>query len=1375
MDLITWASQKLQRMRNKCDHDFAREYPNKPELRPSMHVEEFIFMTAQLFFRLMSMWSKQIDHALWPEMDICLDESGLPLLPTINMLLNVSFGHRVHGKEMLSGYTTGSPTREDHFAWRYEHANVDYETQCRNLRRWDRDNEYISMFEDEDFNLRCFTGNQIGPLVLPSGPIDFGDLVLRDELAIQYVEDDGRWRMIDETIYTIREDVLRLTMTDVQLPSPQSSQEQSPVTQKQASATESPKSSHKPQELVNQPSKQPRDGQPAPARNFARMNNSCWFSVILQIFHKIPQLRALFRDPNMGCLSITGRHDSDFEAADDANGVKHDALVKYLIEVLNELDRATTAKVSTLFVKVMISRSNAVSRVEEFNGNDWESCRHYLTYLLARLSTACDRSASAIDLGHPTDMPLQQLSAFRRHASENGQPQIGLLEDADKEWHAWTALGRRSDLIDLTCAQTVEERVCVKCGTVKREFFQEQAITLIVPGAVGDSVFDLAALREEWLNPADDYDAQAATHSATQCRAAHLGCPGRLSTIRRRVTRFPELLFMHLEPGLRDTKAHKAEWSHVDISDHQSLSAADYSKYAELPSEVYEQDKPRPSKDEYELCGAVLTRRGGVDHFLLYLRDQDNPKMFVCYDDLQDAPFYTQLLRQFDSVANHPTILIYRKLSAGQDKSQTGALAETHLGEGLEPKSVQEIASSPPVAASEFEIFYPGKGGYSPTASIDFGSEGLLGAGGDYTGSPIVTPKPSSKPKEDDMSSITHELLKEHPEQSEDEDETIGIASETLKGKSQKSSDEVEAEPEHVRNASKAWILHCTGEEIRRLRQRLMDHGIEPDSDSQGPEKSLRDAEDQLVEGQLQLISEREALRAEQARLQQDQANFDRLKASQVSAAEHQKPDTTREEALEHCAVTLSQLTSKGGVTSVDLLELVLQKLGPKEITQAKKIIESKMPPPTIGRKQSTMPGQPQLGVPIPPSTPSRGIKPPAIESKHTHESGKRTKNPDYPATPSRQPSSTKRTKRDSSSFQGQGQESPTKPTGSSMGSSHTAPRSVSATGPSKPLFDPRALTFQPWSSTSTTTQSHASKGEPAQLPSSGEPGRQSPKKFLDSRPSDDAPLSSIKGSQTLPRSFGKKSMVYLTSKKEPRGPHLKLNDREQGLLVGEYPLACPRYWTHACTYTHSGTWKDTLGHVAEDHDDKPPYYCPYAEERDCPLMFKTHKEVDEHVADVHKQKDLFKCVFKDTDCKQEFRDDSDRVAHLARHQRCEKSMRCPFCQLSFADKSTKLRHLRRTHAKQGLKSTSPRQDEIVTKILPDDGATGPAWYKVEYEDKDVDSQSFPAHKVMFELLYSYELLLPDNDETVDTSAWPGSGGQPGGGGDGGGDEMDTA
>lgn len=98
-------------MRDQCDRVYRRKLD-----RAKFSVELLIFVVRHLYMKMlrqiMDKEAEAVGHGRPGKPVEELDEAGLPLVCTIRSLLCASIGHKIHRKEVLSGFISKRPTTQ---------------------------------------------------------------------------------------------------------------------------------------------------------------------------------------------------------------------------------------------------------------------------------------------------------------------------------------------------------------------------------------------------------------------------------------------------------------------------------------------------------------------------------------------------------------------------------------------------------------------------------------------------------------------------------------------------------------------------------------------------------------------------------------------------------------------------------------------------------------------------------------------------------------------------------------------------------------------------------------------------------------------------------------------------------------------------------------------------------------------------------------------------------------------------------------------------------------------------------------------------------------------------------------------------------------
>jgi hypothetical protein len=174
-DCFCFFVTKMRRMRDLCDRHY-RNQANRPDCSPG----ELMVAVAHLWMRMVS---RDYREQGFPARLCGRDEAGLIPHPTIRMLITSSVGHKVHGKQMLTGVTNYDPTNGVDCGFDSQLCNICWETQACNQMKWEyNDTEYDELF------LQLRKGPRLNPVVGTPVSLPAKEEItseLRDELASQ--------------------------------------------------------------------------------------------------------------------------------------------------------------------------------------------------------------------------------------------------------------------------------------------------------------------------------------------------------------------------------------------------------------------------------------------------------------------------------------------------------------------------------------------------------------------------------------------------------------------------------------------------------------------------------------------------------------------------------------------------------------------------------------------------------------------------------------------------------------------------------------------------------------------------------------------------------------------------------------------------------------------------------------------------------------------------------------------------------------------------------------------------------------------------------------------------------------------------------------
>ncbi|KPI35806.1 uncharacterized protein AB675_11175 [Cyphellophora attinorum] len=629
-DFMTFMYERKDRLWTACDRLYAAKHANEPELRPTLPVELLIFEWAQQYMRLVR---QHLDDPSFPPFrSPCADSWRLPFTLNVGSPLDVSFGHKDPGTQMRTGYEKTWPTSHGPESWKYKLSGMEVETQGKNGCRYSYPATVTHLIEEQFDRPRCILGPQLSTELIAVGNVQGPKPAAPGSKRKFTVKKgkDGLFRPIQDT------------------PNP-------------------PAGSSKSRRSLPAATKQPQSLKAASATpstiatstaigraNLARMGNSCWWSVGIQVLYSLAPVRALLRG-SLQCRPETGRLREELMAYGEDPVSDHEWFMHHLSIVFDELDAAATDHNSPREYQMTSGSIQACNQVRlpkhQLHGDRIEAATDFLYWLIDRLVVAFDRSDSDThSLLTPQEIYNAAVAAQSRRNAGEEQPQT-LQEDAAHDRRTWENFGRTSDLVDLLYLQFVEEPGRPSCGHYKRTFHNEPGLVLKWE-ARSDRV-DLQALISFWAKtPPEDVNA------CRRCGSDH-AVPAL-----RAVTKLPEILLLRLDrpPNADlttwDDPVKRIHWSKVDNL--LTINAASITAYDKLPSSsAVDVTLPPASTDSYELVAVFSQVVGDLYHFVAATLDSSTGQ-FVKFDDLAAVPEYVDLTDHLEEPDVFPVVLAYK-------------------------------------------------------------------------------------------------------------------------------------------------------------------------------------------------------------------------------------------------------------------------------------------------------------------------------------------------------------------------------------------------------------------------------------------------------------------------------------------------------------------------------------------------------------------------------------------------------------------------------------------------------------------------------------------------------------------------------------------
>lgn len=422
--LMDMYCERLVRLRTECDRAFAEIYADNPDQRPSFPVEVLVLEHAQQWMLLIKENRAKFQKSVWPQKPPTCDSWGLPIFPTIGMPNSISFGKDTGGgTEMRHGFRDRWPTKHDAESWSREQSGIEIETFAKNFGRFSLSVEHTTQIEKQLDAIRALCGSQVTPIFpYTRGPILLPNPVLRTEInANDFEASTDQHLHQGETLTDFKAKAEHLQELDrLSRLRRRAALQKDQEFEKDVNAgrvvivDDDPTCTRFSRKFITSPSAPiatPSAIQPTPTthaftalqsastsplgRNLGRPGNTCWWSVVIQLLHKIPAIRNCFLGSPV-VLPLTGRG----FLRGDKDGSKHCSLLSTMGDVFMELDSASATQVNPNLVEQAVGAYNGLRLPPIALGNFWD-CAEFLGHILELSIAALDTSNSTVSFPSP--------------------------------------------------------------------------------------------------------------------------------------------------------------------------------------------------------------------------------------------------------------------------------------------------------------------------------------------------------------------------------------------------------------------------------------------------------------------------------------------------------------------------------------------------------------------------------------------------------------------------------------------------------------------------------------------------------------------------------------------------------------------------------------------------------------------------------------------------------------------------------------------------------------------------------------------------------------------------------------------------------------